>query len=133
MSTWSRDLVNYHDDFCHVRYHPVINLSKFGDIWLQLLIVMSNLNLSLVSMLSHTGPILKPRQQLPVQVAKLPTTFSVFLRVLFTLLGRWLVIFKKIPRDYRCSLTREEGNGWEHLRRLVPNSDFKGGFHLKFE
>ena len=53
MSTWSRDLVNYHNDYCHVRYHPTINLSKFGDIWLQLWIVMSNLSLSLVSMLSH--------------------------------------------------------------------------------
>ena len=60
MSTWSRDLVNYHDDFCHVRYHPIIYLSKFGDIWLQLSTVMSNLSLGLVSMLSHTGPILKP-------------------------------------------------------------------------
>ena len=58
MSTWLRDLVNCHYDYCHVRYNPIINLSKFGDIWLQLSIVMSNLNLSLVSMLSHTGPIL---------------------------------------------------------------------------
>ena len=60
MSAWSRDLVNYRYDYCHVEYHPIINLSKFGDIWLQLSIVMSNLSPSLVSMLSHTGPILKP-------------------------------------------------------------------------
>ena len=60
MSTWSRDLVYYYYDYCHVRYHPIINLSKFDDIWLQLSIVMSNLSPSLVSMLSHTGPILKP-------------------------------------------------------------------------
>ena len=60
MSTWSRDLVNYRYDYCHVGYHPIINMSKFGDIWLQLSMVMSNLSPSLVSMLSHTGPILKP-------------------------------------------------------------------------
>ena len=55
MSTRSRDLVNYYYDYFHVRYHPIINLSKFDDIWLQLSIVMSNLSPSLVSMLSHTG------------------------------------------------------------------------------
>ena len=58
MSTWSRDFVNYHYDYCHVRYHPIINLSKFGDIWLQISIAMSNLSLSL--MLGHTGLFLKP-------------------------------------------------------------------------
>ena len=60
MSTLSRDLVNYHYDYWHVRYRPIINLSTFGDIWLQLSIVMSNLSRSLISMLSHTGPVLKP-------------------------------------------------------------------------
>ena len=39
----------------------MINKSKFCDTWLQLAIVMSNLSLSFVSKLSHTGPILKPR------------------------------------------------------------------------
>ena len=45
MSKRSRGYMYYFNVYEHVRYHPITNLSKFGDNWFKYAIIIGNLML----------------------------------------------------------------------------------------